>query len=418
MSLEEEQKGGWTFNLAITLFVLAVAYFLSNFQRMMLAVMGDGVVADFGLTDAQFAILGSAIFYPYAILQIPAGLAGDRVPAKVLLFWSCIVSGIGALIFASAGSFSQLVIGRVLTAIGTSFVYIPALAVLRRSFGDARYGAAAGAFMSVSTIATLCAATPLRMLSEVVSRPAIFIGISALTFSSGLGARFFIKDASKKKAANEDAKKNSASPREGLGRSIIAVLSPGVVSMLVIFTFCNGTNMAFTSLWAGRFFTQSIGLTPVQMSYCLMSTAVASFIGNIFFGKLVDKIGVMRTLLGVVACRALCWFAMGSLPEGAGVVLPLAASFASGLFAAGISSSGFATAKLFVPTSRTGTLSGMFNCMIFIGGGLFMQLSAPLMANFAGSAHEKFSSLMFTFAAINIAAGAVVAFVNRRILAR
>src|SRR5699024_5350933 len=60
--------------------VLGMAYFFSNFHRLSLSVIGDVIAVDYDLTSQQLATLGSAIFYSYALMQIPCGFIADRVP--------------------------------------------------------------------------------------------------------------------------------------------------------------------------------------------------------------------------------------------------------------------------------------------------------------------------------------------------
>lgn len=395
-----------TVDLAATLFVLAAAYFLSNFQRMMLAVLGGGMAADLGLSDAQLAMLGAAIMYPYAALQIPAGVAGDKISPRRLLIFSCAVSGIGGMIFALSTNFSYIVFGRAMIGVGTSFVYIPALAVLRRSFGDEHYATAAGLFMSVSTIATLCASTPLNILSEVVSRQSIFVGLAGLTIVSGLGALIFIRD--------ERPTIKVHSQAQGRAVGLRAALSTGVISMFVYFILSSGVSNAFFGLWAGRFYTRSLGLSMHEMSYCLLANSVAGFVGSTTFGPACDRIGVMKTLLATTIIRAGLWVGTGLLPDGCGIVPPLILSLITGYMGSAGAIPAYATVKLFVEPQSTGLASGVYNCAIFAGSGVFTQLSATLIAIAPGTVHEQFSTLMFVFGALTLVAGIVPSIINRK----
>ena len=99
--------------------VLGMAYFFSNFHRLSLSVIGDVIAVDYDLTSQQLATLGSAIFYSYALMQIPCGFIADRVPAKRLIAGSCVLAAGATLWFAYASGFTSLVLARVLTGLAT-----------------------------------------------------------------------------------------------------------------------------------------------------------------------------------------------------------------------------------------------------------------------------------------------------------
>lgn len=399
----EEKKSPLSFNLMITLAVLGLGYFLSNFQRLALAVLGQELIADFSLTESQYALLGAAIFYPYAILQIPSGYVGDRVPARRLIMFSCLVSGIGALLFALSSSYYGLVAGRLITSAGTAFVYVPALAVLRREFGDKNYGTWAGFFMATGQLGSISAAAPLRFISGYLSRSTIFIIIGVLTLAAGAGARIFLSDGQKSGAARPKPK---IDPKD--------FCSLGFLSLIIWFMCAIGINMAFLSLWGGRFYTQSLALTPGEGSICLMMISVGSLIGSLFLGRVADKCGVLRTLIICGVIRGLGWAALGYMPEGSGVIMPAIVSLTAGIFLTGASTAGFAAVKLFVAPENTGLATGVINCGIFVGSGLFTQLSGPLMGMTSGTPNDQFRFLLTVFAALICGACGLVTAVNYR----
>lgn len=399
---QEQEHAPISFSLMTTLIIISVAYFFSNFQRLVLAVLGEGVIADFGLTSGQFAMLGAAIFYPYAFLQIPAGYVGDTVSPRKLIFCSCMVSGAGALIFAFAGGFGGLVAGRLIASAGTAFAYVPALAILRRSFGDKRYGTMAGLYMALGSFGSLAAATPLRIISEYVSREAIFIFIGGVTLAAGLGAAFLISD------------KGSTIKKRPVGAALRSIISPGFIAVIVYAMTSGGTTLSFSSLWGGQFFTQSLGLSPREMSVCLMMLSTGSLFGGMMGGKIVAKLGVIKTLWIFASIRAACWYGLGALPAGLSASAVAAFCFLSGLIHICASTAMFSSVRFFVPPENTGIATGTMNCAIFIGSGLLTQLSPMIMGASSGSVHDKFELLLAVFGVLMFVTSTVVAIVNKR----
>lgn len=395
----------WTFDLAATFTVLGAAYFLSNFQRQMLAVLSDGLISDFGLTNAQFSILGSAIFYPYALMQIPSGYLGDRVSPGRLLFFSSLISAAGAFLFASATQFDMLVIGRILTSIGTAFVYIPALAVLRRTFGDERYGTVTGLFITIASFASMSSSAPLRFVSEYVSRDAIFWTIGFISLGVAIAARFILHDdpTLKPQPSRIDFK---------------AIINPGTSTMVLWFFVMNGVSITFTSVWGSRYLTESIGVTARDASLVLLANSVGGLFGNVICGRISDKIGPLITLSICSTARAAAWFALAFCPPGSPWYAIAPIMICAGFFNSGASTTGFSASKLFVGPENTGLVSGLNNTGTFIGSGLFTMIAAPIMAAVIGGPVAQFRVLFTVFGSLVLAVTMIVLVVNRRHLHR
>ena len=57
--------------------VLAVSYMLVYFHRLCPAVVAEDMMRDLKAGGVLVGLLGSAYFYPYALMQLPAGLLAD-----------------------------------------------------------------------------------------------------------------------------------------------------------------------------------------------------------------------------------------------------------------------------------------------------------------------------------------------------
>ena len=58
--------------------ILALAYFFVYFHRVSTAIVSTDLEATFGVGAASIALLSSAYFYAYTIMQLPSGLLTDR----------------------------------------------------------------------------------------------------------------------------------------------------------------------------------------------------------------------------------------------------------------------------------------------------------------------------------------------------
>ena len=82
---------------------LAVAYVLSQFFRSFLAVIAPELSADVGATSADLGTVSGAWFLSFAAMQIPVGLALDRIgPRRTASVVFALGAGGGAALFAAA----------------------------------------------------------------------------------------------------------------------------------------------------------------------------------------------------------------------------------------------------------------------------------------------------------------------------
>ena len=84
--------------------VLALAYFFVYFHRLSLSVVANDLVNAFQTTASVMGLLGSIYFYCYAAMQIPAGLATDRLGRRRVLIAALIGYTATSLGYATAAS--------------------------------------------------------------------------------------------------------------------------------------------------------------------------------------------------------------------------------------------------------------------------------------------------------------------------
>ena len=75
--------------------ILAVGYVLVYFHRSCPAVVADDMMRDLAASGSLMGFLSAAYFYPYALMQLPAGLLSDSWGPRrtITLFFSLAVAG-------------------------------------------------------------------------------------------------------------------------------------------------------------------------------------------------------------------------------------------------------------------------------------------------------------------------------------
>ena len=384
--------------------VLGMAYFFSNFHRLALGVIGDMIAADYHLTERQLSALGSAIFYSYALMQIPGGWIADRIPAKKIIVGSCVLTAAATLWFAWAGDFASLVLARILTGLATALVYVPALTVIRKQFGDGTYGTMTGIMVAMGQLGSVCASAPLRALSDRWSWQTAFLVIGGISLILAAAAWRLVLDP---KPAGESAARRKTGWK--------AAFSAGSLGVAAWFFVTGGTRLSFQSLWGTRYFTQALELDASASSWYLMLISIGCIAGSVLLGKCADKIGSLKTLVCSTTVFAALWACLALVRPGASPGILAALCLLLGAMGAGGFTVGFSCIRLFAGRENTGIVTGVSNCCAFLGSAVFTQVNGELLLLApAGDAGGQFSFLLGLFCLLSLAATAAVAIINRR----
>ena len=114
--------------------ILSFSYILVYFHRLCPAVVAVDMMRDLHTGGALLGLLGSAYFYPYALMQLPAGLLSDSWGPRrtITLFFS--IAFVGSLLLGLAPSLFWAIVGRTLVGLGVSMLFVPTMKVLAEWF--------------------------------------------------------------------------------------------------------------------------------------------------------------------------------------------------------------------------------------------------------------------------------------------
>lgn len=110
--------------------ILAFAYFFVYFHRVSTAVVSTDLQTTFGVGAASIALLSSAYFYAYTIMQMPSGLLTDGWGPRKTVSIFTLVAAASAILTGIASTFEMVIAGRLLIGVGVSMVYIPTMKIL------------------------------------------------------------------------------------------------------------------------------------------------------------------------------------------------------------------------------------------------------------------------------------------------
>ncbi|MEJ1933939.1 MFS transporter, partial [Nostoc sp. NIES-2111] len=127
--------------------LLCVGFMVAYFDRVNLSVAladKEGFLKHFQLNNEQRGMLGSAFFWSYALLQIPAGWIVDRYGVKWPYAIGFLLWSITSAATAVVGGFEQLMMLRILLGMGECVITPGGMRWIRFNFDEKRRGTAVG----------------------------------------------------------------------------------------------------------------------------------------------------------------------------------------------------------------------------------------------------------------------------------
>ena len=396
---------------AVVVAVLCLGYVLSMFYRTSVGVLGDELSRAMDLSAEALGALGGAYFLAFAAAQIPLGVALDRYGPRRVNACMALVAGCGALVFAAAGGFAMLVVGRGLIGLGCAAGLMGALVAFSRWFPPRRFPAMAGFMLAVGGLGNLASTTPLALGAERLGWRGAFVcaaGASALAAALTFA---LVRDAPPGAPA--------AGPRgETLGqtaRGVGAVLRNRQLHLILPLNSCAyGALMAMLALWGAPWLSQVHGLGAVAAADAMMAMAMALMGGSLAYGWIGSRLGAHRVvvLAGAAATAALYAALAAGLAAGPG-----AAAIALCLMAllGGYAALMLEHVRALFPPHLVGrglTAANLFN---FGGSGIIQAVSGGIVGAWprgADGAHppEAYAALFAFLAAIVAASAAIYAF--------
>ncbi len=391
--------------------VLGLAYFFCNFHRQVLAVIGTSIASELALSDMQLASLGSALFYAYAAMQIPGGWLADRFGARRVIAASSLVLAVSVLWFALTHSYGAALISRALVGATTAMAFVPAMACLRRAFGDSLYGTMAGILVCLGQTGTICASAPLHFLNAFIGWRKTFIILGILTFVLCAGAWLLIPEQSRSADARSAVTVPEAS---GERRKTASVFSRGLILVCVFYLLMGGTRLSFQTLWADVYFREALLMPPAVSSVMITCVAAGAVFGAVVTGRISDRAGHVRSTVICSVIFAATWAALITLSPGKSSLAAGAIMFLAGIMGSGIFTVGFVCIGKLGRSEATGTMTGIANCAAFIGSAAFTQLDGLFLGAGWSSPLEGFRALLAAFVILCLIASAAFASAFRK----
>ena len=246
--------------------ILGLGYIVVYFHRLCPAVLAVDMMADLKAGGTLIGLLGSAYFYPYAVMQLPAGLLSDSWGARKSVTIFLVIAFSGSVLMGLAPSSFWAIAGRALTGLGVSILFVPTMKILSEWFDAKEFAVMSGFLIAIGGIGSLASATPLAWLSSWIGWRMSFVAVGCATLVVSFLVWVVVRDRPQDMGWPSPVVKTSADTHTlGLWEGVKTVLGhPGFWPVAVWFFFDAGVFFALGGLWGGPYLMQVYHLEKSQ----------------------------------------------------------------------------------------------------------------------------------------------------------
>ncbi|MDO8541550.1 MAG: MFS transporter [Opitutaceae bacterium] len=283
--------------------LVVVATFLLSFllyvDRVCISTAKVPIVAELGLTDAQFGWVLSAFAFGYALLQAPAGALADRYGARrilamVVTFWS-IFTGLTA----AAWSFASMLVVRFLFGAGEAGAF-PGMARAVYSWIPVNErGLVKGINFSASRLGAALTMPLLPWMIAQLGWKASFIVLMGIGVIWAVGWWLWFRDEPAEHRgitpvelahihATRQTQAVSAAPTAPLG--VGTLLRSGNLWLMMGQYFAGNFTFFFCLSWLFPYVQKTYNLSYTQAGFYAMIPLLCGAAGNVFSGWMVDAL--------------------------------------------------------------------------------------------------------------------------------
>src|SRR3954471_2513962 len=170
-------------------------YFVAVFHRMVLGVAAFEAERRYHVGAGALSVFTAVQLGVYLALQVPVGLAADRIGPRRSLAAGMAAIAVGEAIFALSGTLAAGLSGRALIGMGDAFVFVNVLRVAHTWFEPARAALLTALTSLVGALGQLLTTVPAHLALDGLGWTATFAGAAAVTAGLALAALGVVRDA-------------------------------------------------------------------------------------------------------------------------------------------------------------------------------------------------------------------------------
>ena len=336
--------------------------------------VGDGALSAF--TAVQLGV--------YLAMQVPVGLAADRIGPRRSLATGMAAIAAGEAIFALSGTLGAGLGGRALIGLGDAFVFINVLRVAHTWFEPRRAAVLTALTSLLGALGQLLTTVPAHLALDGLGWTATFAGAAGLTALLAAGALGVLRDGPGGVAGRDDA--GDAAPVAHGGMLATLRTAWGQDRTRLGFWAHFGLMTPFvtmTALWGYPWLVEAQGIARGTAATWLAVAVVSLALAAPVVGRLGSRGPYMQERMALVTGTLLvaAWAAVLAWPGG----MPPHALIVAALAVSGVGSAvsvvAFMLARAGNPAHVAGSATGLVNCGGFLAGSVAILLAGLMLAH-------------------------------------
>ncbi len=366
----------------IICFLIFLSYVLVYFHRLCPAVIALDMQRAFAVSGTLLGILGSAYFYPYAIMQLPIGLLADSWGPRKTVSAFLLLAASGSVLMGMAPNLTMGILGRILVGVGVSTVFVCNFKLLAEWFNPKQFVIMGGIFMAMGGVGALFSSAPLAWVSNLIGWRMTLVAVGVTTLIMALLVYAFVRNRPSDAGFPSIGVAPAGVPereRSLLG-GIKLVVSSGRFWPIAVWTFfAIGIAFALGGLWGGPYLIQVYGLSKTAAGGVLSMFALALIVGSPILSWIANRIGRKPVLIGCsLLLIAVCGIFYSFTDR-----LPLPVLYLMFfLFSLACAATGPVVAtvsKELFPVAIAGTSVGTVNLFPFLGGAILQVVVGAVL---------------------------------------
>jgi MFS family permease len=385
----------------VVVWVLLIFAWATNFViRVGFSALLPSIITELQLSYARAGLLASAFFYAYVLMQLPAGLLGDRFGRRRILVIGLLGGALAAGLTGLAGSFATLFVARALTGAFQGTLFSNDRAIIATVTPPDRIGLGQGVSFSGPGLGLTFGLIIGGLLVEVLPWQTVVMlfGIGPIV-AALLIVRYVPAPA-------------PPPTRVALRRRLRRLFSNGSLCVLGLVGFCAIADQFTLTTWAPLFFNE-VGVADVGRAgtYAALQ-GIAASLGMVVSGWAHDRLlergyGSKTAIVAGLVGLAVSMLAMAAVITQRSIPGLAVALFLAAFFCWSIWGAFYALLARLVREDELGTAFGFSNSIGFVGAVL-----APTVTGWVRDVTGSFSAACVLLAALALAGIAFTAAVR------
>lgn len=260
----------------------ALGYYLSYLARVVNAVLAPDLAQELALGPDTLGLLTASYFITFAAAQLPLGILLDRYSPRRIEALLLLVAALGALLFASGDSATELIVGRGLIGLGVSACLMAAFKTFTLWFSPQRLPLLNGVILASGGVGAITATAPVQAALAFTDWRGVFLLLAGLMLLASLVLFLLVPD-----HRGSDHPEQLADQLRGLG----AIFRDRFFWMIAPLTMLSqATFIAIQSLWAGPWLQDMGGLQRQETADTLFLVACAMVAGFLVMGGVAERL--------------------------------------------------------------------------------------------------------------------------------